>query len=161
MNAIVGLVLACTLALVGLPTVAVAAGDQPLTGPELTELLGLGASSSLRWSRTDGPDFRVYCGQSADGPPAGVGFYLGSAPAFKPDAHATAHPARLGAFEVVWQRWRREGSFYQTTLIPLPDDAGEGSFIHAWVYGPDQASLDGLARQLGALPRFAHAPAAK
>ena len=149
------------LVLFALAPAVASAEDKPLTGPELTELLGPSAPSALRWTRPDGPDSRVYRGQSADRGHTGVGFYLGFAPSFEPDAHSTTHPARLGAFDVVWHRWRQQDVLCQTTLITLPSDDGYKSFIHAWVYGPDEASLDALAQQLAVLPRFARSPAAK
>ncbi|EDY16413.1 hypothetical protein CfE428DRAFT_6032 [Chthoniobacter flavus Ellin428] len=126
-----------------------------MTKQELAGLLGPDAHTTLRWSRTDGPDFAVYYGESAAPSSGGVGFYLGMAPSFQPTADSTTHHGRLGAFDVVWHRTRREdGSLYQAALLTNPDKPS----IHVWVYGARESDLDALIRELSALPQFRHGP---
>ena len=127
-------------------------GSKRLTKRELAEFVGTDSHTSLRWSRTDGPDFTVYHGESTPPLAGGGGFYIGMHPSFAPEAGSTAHRGHLGVFNVVWHRKPREdGSLYQAALISRRDQL---SIIHVWVYGPRESDLDALIQQLATLPQF-------
>jgi len=103
-------------------------------------------SGSLRWTRTDGPDFVVYQGKQIPPESGGAGYYSGFYPSFEPDKKCTKHNGKLGDYKVVWYRFRRtDGKFHQQCLI-----SGSNSIkLHAWVFSNSQDELPALVTELG------------
>ena len=103
-------------------------------------------SVSLRWTRTDGPDFIVYHGEQIPPESGGVGYYSGLHPSFEPDKRSTKHPGKLGDYKVVWYRFRRtDGKYHQQCLISGSNEIK----IHAWAFSNTQDELPALVTELG------------
>jgi hypothetical protein len=129
------------------------ATDAPLSAREKSDVLGAQASPSLRWRKTEGPDFMVYRAEAKSPLSGQVGFYVGTAPNFQPEQGSTVRRGRLGAYSVQWHRKiDADGSIHQSAVITLQKDS---YYIHAWVYSDNELNLNALVLELSKLRRFA------